>query len=135
MTVQAAASSASAGDVASQAKAFLQQGEFAKAAGLAGQAYSDSQSIQEQTDLLYVLAVAQRYLQQYVEALATLTALHSLDPDHARAWQEQGHTLLSQNRLDDAREAYETATSLNPALLACWQALANMRPELPRKSL
>jgi tetratricopeptide (TPR) repeat protein len=126
VTAQAAASSASAGDVASQAKALLQQGEFAKAAGLAGQAYNDSQILDERTDLLYVLAVAQRYLQQYDEALATLTILLSLDPEHARAWQERGHNLLTQNRLEVAREAYEAATSLNPALLACWQALANL---------
>lgn len=117
-----------------QARAFLQKGEFAKAAGLAGQAYSDSQSVDERTDLLYVLAVARRYLQQYVQALATLKKLLDLAPDHARAWQEQGHTSLTQNRLNDARDAYEKATSLNPALLASWQALVNLYEVAGRQS-
>ncbi|HUD97154.1 MAG TPA: sulfotransferase [Woeseiaceae bacterium] len=130
MTAQAAASSP-ADDVVLQAKAFLQQGEFAKAAGIAKQGIADDRP--ERANLFYVLAVAQRYQEQLTEALDTLATLIAIDPRHARAWQERGHTLLTQNRLDEAREAYEKAVGLNPALVASWKALANLYELAGRK--
>ena len=60
-------------------------------------------------------------------ALATLDRLLAIDPEYARAHQERGHVLLTDNQLDQARQAYETAVRLNPALLAAWKALVSLR--------
>ena len=88
-------------------------------------------------EVLYTLAVAQRYGGRIAAALRTLDALFELAPDHARAHQERGHALLTENRLDAAREAYSKAVRLNPALAAAWKALVNLHelagaPELAR---
>ncbi len=72
------------------------------------------------------MAVAQRYGRKLPEALATLEELLSLDQDFARAYQERGHGLLSENRLTAARESYEEAVERNPALIASWKALINL---------
>ncbi len=77
--------------------------------------------------MLYTLAVAQRYGKNTSAALATLDRLLAVEPDHARAHQEGGHALLTENKLERARRAYENAVRLNPALLASWKALVNLR--------
>lgn len=107
-------------------KALLQQGQFARAADAARAALAAGQDGEPRTDTLYVLAVAERYCKRHDEALAVLAELREAAPDHARAWQEQGHNCLTLNRFDDARAAYEQATRLNPALLASWKALTNL---------
>ena len=77
-------------------------------------------------EALYTLAVAQRYGRKLPQAFATLDELISLNPDFARAYQERGHGLLSENRLSAAQESYEQAVERNPALLASWKALINL---------
>lgn len=77
-------------------------------------------------EAFYTLAVAQRYGRKLPEALATLEELLSLNQDFARAYQERGHGLLSENRLTAARESYEEAVERNPALIASWKALINL---------
>ena len=77
-------------------------------------------------EALYTLAVAERYSGRLPEALATLEDLISLNPDFARAYQEMGHTRLSDNQLVPARTSYEEAVKRNPALLASWKALVNL---------
>lgn len=112
--------------VAARAKALLQQGEFAQAAEVARRALADDDTDDRRADILYVLAVAERYRRRHDDALAALAALHETAPGHARAWQEAGHNCLTLNRFPDARRAYERATELNPALLASWKALAGL---------
>jgi len=73
---------------------------------------------------LYCKAVAERYLGAHDDALATLERLKSQAPDHARARQEEGHVFRAMGRLDDARNAYQQAVSLNNALAASWRELA-----------
>ena len=77
-------------------------------------------------EALYTLAVAQRYGGKLGEALATLGDLIELNEDFARAYQERGHALLSDNQLIVARKSYEQAVERNPALLASWKALINL---------
>jgi len=77
----------------------------------------------ESRDLLYVLAVSQRYLQRVHEALATLECLQRLHPDYPRLYQERGHCHIALRAARSAIEAFERAVTLNPSLPASWKAL------------
>ena len=120
-------------NAAVEAQALIRRADFSGAQRLAEAALAqDSQSggspdHGHRIELLYVLAVAQRYGKQASTALATLDRLLSIEPEHARAHQERGHALLAVNQIDAAHQAYETAVRLNPALLAAWKALVNLR--------
>ncbi len=112
--------------LAERAKSLIQKADFAAADQLIREELDSVGLSQDYAEPLYMLAVAQRYQQKFDDALSTLDQLLSLDPQNARARQEQGHTLLTQNRVDEARLAYKNAVSLNPALLASWKALTNL---------
>ena len=70
----------------------------------------------KQGDVLYMMAVCQRYQKKYPEALETLRKLRLLVPDHSRAYQEIGHVYRAMNQIDAALNAYSQATLINPAL-------------------
>ncbi|MCY4342290.1 MAG: sulfotransferase [Gammaproteobacteria bacterium] len=115
---------------ADQARALIRRADFAGAERVAAAALAvgaATASTADQVELLYVLAVAQRYAKKTPAALATLDRLLAVEPEHPRAHQERGHVLLTENRLEAARQAYERAVRLNPALLAAWKALVNLR--------
>jgi tetratricopeptide (TPR) repeat protein len=75
-------------------------------------------------DSLYCKAVSQRYLGQPKDALRTLKQLKAVNPNYARAWQEEGHNQKALGDLDTARDAYQHAVGLNRALVASWRELA-----------
>jgi tetratricopeptide (TPR) repeat protein len=79
--------------------------------------------VPQNRDVLYLLAVGQRYLQQLPAAIATLARLESLYPDYSRLHQERGHCLLAARNPAAAIEAYLRAVNLNTALPGSWQAL------------
>ena len=81
------------------------------------------QEVPQNRDLLYLLAVSQRYLQQLPDALATLARLERLYPDYSRLYQERGHCLLAARNPGSAIEAYLRAVNINAALPSSWQAL------------
>jgi tetratricopeptide (TPR) repeat protein len=81
------------------------------------------QEVPQNRDVLYLLAVSQRYLQQLPAALATLARLERLYPDYSRLHQERGHCLVAARDPFDAIEAYLRAVNLNAALPGSWQAL------------
>lgn len=121
---------------AAEAQALIRRADFAGAERLAASALAQAEERAGSADradpsgrvgLLYTLAVAQRYAKKVPAALATLDRLLAIDTEHARAHQEQGHVLLTENKLEQARRAYENAVRLNPALLAAWRALVNLR--------
>ena len=87
----------------------------------------------DRVEALYMLAVAQRYGNQPGDAMATLESLLAENPEHARAYQEQGHIFLSLNRSEDAARAYARAVELNPALKASLKALVNLEERSGRK--
>jgi tetratricopeptide (TPR) repeat protein len=101
-------------------RAMLEQSQFA-AALTAGQALL--QEVPENRDVLYMVAVAQRYLQCIPEALATLARLESLHPKYPRLFQERGHCHVAVREAAPAIQAYEQAVLLNPALRASWHGL------------
>ncbi|TLY60729.1 MAG: tetratricopeptide repeat protein [Gammaproteobacteria bacterium] len=80
--------------------------------------------VPENRDVLYLVAVSQRYLGRIDEALATLRRFEELHPDFGRLFQERGHCYRTLGESADAIEAYRRAVTLNPSLLAAWKALA-----------
>lgn len=73
-------------------------------------------------DALYMAAVCLRYTQQCEAALATLSQLKSIQPEHGRAHQEEAHALKAMGDANKALKAYERACFYNPALEASFRA-------------
>src|SRR5665213_607643 len=77
-------------------------------------------------DVLYMIAVSQRYLQRIPEALATLERLEFHHPAFSRSFQERGHCYVALRDAPQAIEAYLRAVNLNPALPPSWRALQTL---------
>ncbi|MCC5885931.1 MAG: tetratricopeptide repeat protein, partial [Gammaproteobacteria bacterium] len=105
-------------------------GDFAAAAASLEAILKESP---EATDALYMLAVCQRYLDQHDAALASLTQLKRLAPEHSRAYQEEGHLNRARGRPEAALEAYRRACTLNPALEASYRGQIAILEELGRQ--
>jgi tetratricopeptide (TPR) repeat protein len=92
----------------------------------------------ENRDLLYSMAVCQRYLQQLPEALATLERLERHHPGFSRLYQERGHCYVQMRDAPRAIGAFLQAVHINPALPASWrklQALYQMAGDLGNERL
>jgi len=79
--------------------------------------------VPENRDVLYTVAVAQRYLGRVPAALATLQRLETLHPGYSRLFQERGHCLVAADNPGAATAAYLQAVHINSALPASWKAL------------
>jgi tetratricopeptide (TPR) repeat protein len=101
-------------------RALLERSEFAPALQLALRL---QQEAPENRDLLYMIAVAQRYVQRVADALATLGRLEELHPDYPRLYQERGHCYVALRSAPPAIAAFEQAVKMSPALPASWKAL------------
>src|SRR5579863_1485084 len=101
-------------------RALMEQRAFA-AALTAAQALLAQ--VPENRDVLYVVAVCQRYLRKVPEALSTLRRFEELHPDYPRLYQERGHCHVAQREVEPAIAAFERAVQLNGALPASWRAL------------
>ncbi len=112
-----------------QVKALLTASQFAAALdaaqGLLPQASGNR-------DLLYMLAVCQRYLGRVPEALATLVKLEELFPAYGRLYQERGHCYVALRSAEPAIAAFTRAVELNPSLPASWDALHKLLPMVGR---
>lgn len=89
----------------------------------------------DQGDVIYCLAVSQRYLGQIDHALQTLDRLERLQPHNARLWQERGHLARDTGNFDSAIAAYLRAANLNSALHACWRELVRLSQQTDRHEL
>jgi tetratricopeptide (TPR) repeat protein len=98
----------------------VQQRQFAEALGAALALLG---SYPENRDLLYIVAVCQRYLQRLPEALATLERLERLHPGFSRLYQERGHCYVQLRDAPHAIAAFLQAVNVNPALPASWKKL------------
>lgn len=114
-----------------QAKDALQGGRLAEAEALARDGLV---AAPDDRDLLYVMAVAQRYQDKPDDALVTLDLLVAAHPDYARAEQERGHVLVALDRPIEARQAFDRAVAGNPALPASWRALIALNADNPREA-
>ena len=79
--------------------------------------------VPENRDVLYLLAVSQRYQGRIADALRTLEQFQALHPDYGRLFQERGHCLRAVGQNAPAIAAYQQAVMLNPTLSASWRAL------------
>ena len=110
-------------DIIVQAKILMQRKKIVEAETII---LTLLQQEQDNFEGLYILSVCQRYLQKYQQALQTLEKIKGLDPDYGRACQEEGHIHRQRQAVVPAIDAYRQAVLLNPALLASWQALAEL---------
>jgi tetratricopeptide (TPR) repeat protein len=101
-------------------RASVEKGQFAEALA-DGQALLGE--VPENRDVLYIVAVSQRYLQRIPEALATLARCESLHPGFSRLHQERGHCCLAARNPGAALASYLAAVRINMALPASWKAL------------
>ena len=81
------------------------------------------QQVPENRDVLYMVAVSQRYLGRPADALATLARFETLHPDYSRLFQERGHCQIAAGNPAAALEAFLQAVNLNAALPGSWRAL------------
>lgn len=92
-----------------------------------GEALSAAQTllaaVPENRDVLYVIAVNQRYLGQIDEALLTLDALERFHRGYSRLYQERGHCYVAQKDATRAIDAFLKGVNINPALPASWSKL------------
>ena len=106
-----------------RARALLEKRQFA--ASLAA-AEALLPQVPENRDVLYLIAVNQRYLGRIADALRTLLRLQQAHPDYGRLFQERGHCLKAVGETAAAIEAYQRAVTLNSGLPASWRALADL---------
>jgi tetratricopeptide (TPR) repeat protein len=90
--------------------------------------------VPENRDVLYLVAVNQRYLGRIADALRTLLTFERLHPDYGRLFQERGHCLRAVGQTEAAVEAYRRAVALNGALPASWRALAELHSAAGHKA-
>lgn len=82
------------------------------------------------TRALFLQTVASRYLKRFDVAHDRLDRLLAVAPGYGRAWQELAHVHRDQQHTEQAVQAYERATELNPGLKASWRFLAALRAQL-----
>lgn len=80
-------------------------------------------TVPENRDVLYMLAVGQRYLRRLGDALETLAQLEACHPTYSRLYQERGHCLLAAGKPAEALAAFLHAVNLNASLPGSWKAL------------
>jgi predicted Zn-dependent protease len=104
-----------------RARSLLQKRQFSQALGTAEALLAE---FPENRDVLYLIAVSQRYLGRISDALATLGRFENLHPDYGRLFQERGHCYRALGDVPAAITAYQHAVDRNPALPASWKNLA-----------
>ncbi len=101
----------------------VQQNQFAEALSAAAPL---RERYPENRDLLYCVAVCQRYLNNVPEALETLRSLERFHPGFSRLYQEQGHCYIQLRDAQSAIGAFLQAVHANPALPASWRRLQSL---------
>jgi tetratricopeptide (TPR) repeat protein len=82
--------------------------------------------VPENRDVLYLIALNQRYLNRIPEALATLERLEQLHPKFSRLYQERGHCYVALRDAPRAIDAFLRGVNINPALPASWSLLEGL---------
>jgi tetratricopeptide (TPR) repeat protein len=82
--------------------------------------------VPENRDVLYLIALNQRYLNRIPEALATLERLEQLHPGFSRLYQERGHCYVALRDAPRAIDALLRGVNINPALPASWSLLEGL---------
>jgi len=82
--------------------------------------------VPENRDVLYLIAMSQRYLGKIPEALATLERLEQHHPGFSRLYQERGHCYVAMKDAPRAIDAFLRGVNINPALPASWSMLEGL---------
>ncbi len=82
--------------------------------------------VPENRDVLYLIALSQRYLNKVPEALATLERLEQHHPGFSRLYQERGHCYVAMKDAPRAIDAFLRGVNINPALPASWSLLEGL---------
>jgi tetratricopeptide (TPR) repeat protein len=82
--------------------------------------------VPENRDVLYMMAVSQRFLKRIPDALATLERLQAHHPTFSRLYQERGYCQVALRDAPRAIEAFLTGVHINPALPASWRTLHSL---------
>ncbi len=104
----------------------IQTAKFTDAINQSTQLLTDTSDKQNQVELWYLIAVAQRYGKDFTNALSSIDQLLKHDATHSRAHQEQGFINLALRQPTQAKVSFETAVKLNPSLVASWQELIQL---------
>ncbi len=115
----------------SRVRGLLEKRQFAQALAAAEALLGE---VPENRDVLYLIAVNQRYLGRISAALATLGRFQVLHPDYGRLFQERGHCYRGLGDGAAAITAYQQAVALNPALPASWKALILLHRSMGRSA-
>ena len=83
-------------------------------------------AVPENRDVLYMVAVSQRFLGCIPDALGTLGRLETHHPAFSHLFQERGQCYVALRDAPNAIEAFVRAVNLNPALLPSWRALQTL---------
>jgi len=83
-------------------------------------------TVPENRDVLYLVAMSQRFLRKIPDALATLDRLQHLHPGYSRLYQERGHCHVALKQAPQAIESFLQAVNINPALPASWSMLEGL---------
>jgi tetratricopeptide (TPR) repeat protein len=118
-------------DEIERAKGLMAKRQFAQALALAESLLKE---VPENRDVLYLVAVNQRYLGRLQEALKTLAHFETLHPGYGRLFQERGHCYRALGDNPGAITAYQQAVNLNSSLPASWKALVALYGAAGRKA-
>lgn len=118
--------------MASQLKSIqqlIQTAKFNQAIKQAEQLQQQTTDTEQQVELWYLTAVAQRYEKSFSQAFISIQELFKLNSSHSRAYQEQGYINLALKQSTAAKTSFEHAIQLNPSLVASWQELIQLYRE------
>ena len=104
-------------------RALLKQRNYEQALQAAG---ALRERVPENRDVLYLHAVAQRYLGDLAAALATLAELERLHPRFSGLYQERGNCYVALKKAPEAIDAFVRGLTINPALAASWSMLEGL---------
>ncbi|MDP9087769.1 MAG: tetratricopeptide repeat protein, partial [Pseudomonadota bacterium] len=124
--MQAAALPATESPIAGEVgrvRALIERRQFS-AALQAAEKLADA--VPENRDVLYMIAVSRRYLQQVPEALAALERLERHHPKFSLLHQERGYCYVALRDASRAIDAFLRAVNINPALPASWRTLQSL---------
>lgn len=112
----------------------IQKARFSDAIKQSKQLQQQTITKDEEVELWYLIAVAQRYAKTLPQALSSITELLTLDKKHSRANQEKGFINIALNKADSAIKSFENAVNLNPSLVASWQQLIYLYRETKQQN-
>jgi tetratricopeptide (TPR) repeat protein len=104
-------------------RALLKDRRFAESVAAAS---ALAETVSENREVLYLLALGQRQQRCLEEALATLARLERHHPQLSRLYQERGHCYVAMKNAPDAIDAYLRAVRINPALPSTWSMLEGL---------